>query len=302
MKKFKIVTSLCLIFINAQLLFGQSKLLFTLEPDNKEQVSFVKQNGIQEVIVVYQQYFVTSNELDEGKLRKSINRLVPNENFKGYLVLNWEGPGYSALINNQVDNPSRFKKYLAQFVRSVDIVKEMRPNLKVSYFDFPQRKAARRTIEQWYRFTNGLKPLMSKLDFLSPNLYPNYLETKEKRNNLEKIKSQLSFALEFGKKYNKPVFPFIWHRIDPNNVKFKYSLLPTSQFSKEVKYILNLTKDGNKVAGIVWWQAEQYDILRKARQNQNRYKSANVGFIKDTKETQRDFFQRYYDSIKGYIK
>jgi len=302
MKKIKIITSLCLIFINTQVLLAQSKLLFTLESDNIEQTLFVKRNSIENVIVVYQQYFVTSNELDETKLRKTINRLVPNSKFNGYLVLNWEGSAYSALINNQADNPSRFQKYLTQFIKSVDIVREMRPNVKIGYFDFPQRKADRRTVEQWYRFANGLGPLLTKLDFFSPNLYSKYLESKQKKDNLRQIKAQLSFALEFGKKYNKPVFPFVWHRIDPKNTKYKYQAMPTSQFSKEIKYILNLTKDGEKVAGIVWWQSEQYDIYRNARQTQNGYKGVDVNLIKGTKEAQKDFFQRYYDSIKSYVK
>lgn len=302
MIRFRIITGLCLIFINAQVLFSQPKLLFALEPNNVEQATFVKRNGIQDVIVVYQQYIITSNELDETKLRRNINRLIPDKNFTGYVVLNWEGPGYSALINNQVDNPQRFQKYLAQFIRSVDIVKEMRPNVKISYFDIPQRKADRRTVEQWYRFANGLKPLLEKLDFFSPNLYSSYLENEEKKDNLENINKHLSFALEFGKKFNKPVYPFMWHRIQPSGTKHRYANIPTNQFSKEVKYALNLKNDDEKIAGIIWWQSEQYDTYRHARQNQIGYKNADVRVIRDTKETQSNFFQRYYDSIKAYIK
>lgn len=280
---------------------AQQRLLFALERESKDQIHFVNKNNIDAAVLIYQQYFVTNNELDEIKLRKNIDKLVSRKDFSGYVILNWEGFGYSALVNSQSDNNVRFSKYLKQFIKSIDIVKEMRPNVKISYFDFPQRRVDKRTLKQWYRFADGLLPLFNKLDFFSPCLYSNYLDSKEREGNLSRIDINLSFALEYGKLLNKPVYPFMWHRINPSGSKYRYALIPEKQFAKEISYVLDFKKDDEKVAGIIWWQSEQYDIDRAIRLSKSKL-SVRQDIVKDTKSNQLDFFQRYYNKIKVLFK
>lgn len=291
-----IVILMIMFYLFPSKLYSQkNNILFALERGSSDQNAFVKENNIKTIVIIYQQFFVKNNELDINALESSIKYLIPDEKYAGFAVLDWEGIGWKALINTQNSQPLKFKFYLNQFIMAIEKAKELRPYAKWSYFDLPTRKITKNMFsdKKMLGITNNLIPLLSKLDFLAPELYTQDLGN-HKDVNYKNFTHNLTFALEFGTKLNKPVYPFVWHRISPANPKKKYTLISTSQFSSDIDFIRSISFGGKRIDGIIWWQSEYSDKSIREKANKKIYKN-----IPGSKLLPKDFFYTYYQLINN---
>ncbi|WP_286727585.1 MULTISPECIES: hypothetical protein [Sphingobacterium] len=287
MKKLLIIIILFPFFCQAQ------KLLF-LQDNVKGQMDFVKKNRLEVYKLINQSQFVTNDQLDEEKLRKEVIRRFPNTSSSGYAVLDWEGKAMDALISQK--DEGTFKMYIGEFVRALKIAKKLRPNVKWGFYALPYRQYW--NINDTFRNKNyRLVEILKNQDFIEPSLYTFYPEAVSRKSNSEYIHKNISLALELGRKYNKPVYAFIWHRVHPSNKKYSEEQIPLSVFEEEIAQMLS-SYNGYKISGLMWWHSENYSCLNRSK---SRVYAKEYEDISDANSYQRAIFQRYFDSIKKYL-
>lgn len=283
-------------FFGITLNYAQQKLLFTVAPASIDQRNFVEKNKIESISMLYQQYFVVNDRLDESKLEDAIVKLFPGVNQSGYAVIDWEGKGLDAIYMKNSNDKSAFNFYLKQFSQAISLAKRLRPNVKWSIYKLPVAFYKNDKAEM---VTKNLLPLLGKLDFLCPSIYPKFLNPQEGKENLPSYRENVINSLRYGKMLNKPVYPFVWHRISPGKAKYPDRLLSINQFSSEIEYILGLTYQGVKPSGIVWWNSEQFEFGKRKKQGKIGSDLANV---EGSRMSQSDFFQSYFNSISKFFK
>ena len=277
--------------------FSQSKkLFFALETDNAVEKKFIKENKISSLTILYQGEFVSQDTLNEKLLVKSINSKFPDKNSKEYAVLDWEGKQYDALFKDD-ENASNIA--LNMFVKAVKIAKKERPNMKWSFYGIPDREFWAPGY-LWEQKNLKLSELFKNLDFIAPSVYLFYTQDEIKSYLTENyITRNVGLAIKIGKKYNKEVYPFIWHRFHPSNQNYGMALIPTDFFSAYIKNIYTTKIEGNSINGIIWWHAESY--FSKNMKDQPRLQKEYKG-AKDYESYNYNNFKKYLKLIKPYFK
>jgi hypothetical protein len=100
-----------------------------------------------------------------------------------------------------------------------------------------------------------IKPLLNKVDFISPSLYMAYSEQQysdEKTKSL--IENNLSLFLDYSKRANKPLYLYVWYKIHPANKKYGLSNMSTKRMNLYLSTINNFRYNGKKVDGLIWWE------------------------------------------------
>lgn len=269
-------------------------LLF-LQDNVSGQKEFVQKNNLDTYIIINQGQFVTNDLLDEDKLEKEINKRFPIASSNGYAVLDWEGKAMAALV--QQNDRSQLELYIEQFIKALQIAKRLRPNVKWAFYNVPNRFLS--NISNSFKEKNyRLADIIKCQDFLAPSMYILDPSSDTKISNLKIIRSNIKLTLEMGLKYNKPVYPFIWQRVHPNNKMYNEQLVPISYFKDYIGEIMNTSFNGTKVSGLIWWQCENYYYLTRSKSKVYAREYAN---LKDRNRYQKDMFQQYYNSIKKYL-
>ena len=70
----------------------------------------------------------------------------------------------------------------------------------------------------------------------------------------EYIEENLSLFLDYAKRVNKPVIPYVWYRVHPSNKKFGSELISKERMDLYLNKIKYFEHDGKKVEGIIWWE------------------------------------------------
>lgn len=277
-------------------LYSQSnqQLLFCSENGNQD--SFIKKNNLQNVFVIYQNYFIPidSTSFSKELMQKSLDRIIPNRQQIGYATLDWEGVPYNILHGAQQASQKEYNTVLNAFIATIRYAKQLRPHIKWSFYGMPtmpymQYKEGN---EQW---AANLIPLLINLDFFDPSLYlQNETVTLSETNNKFFIASYLHFSLELAVKMNKPIFPFVWNRYGSNNTKMTYEI-----FRDTLRAILNFRYQNKKVDGVIWWNCEPYLFSNK--------KNTPIIFeeyknVTDPSKYQIDLLQNYFDAINNLFK
>jgi len=285
---------LCAALLIMPLISFSQKLLF-LQDKVKGQIDFVNENHLDVYTIINQGQFVTNDLLDEKKLRNEIVRCFPSTSATGYAVLDWEGKAMEALIS-QKDNKA-LKLYIEQFVKALKIAKQLRPRVKWAFYALPYRQYW--NINEVYSKRNyNLAKIIKTQDFIAPSLYIFYPVESAKKGNSEYIKKNVGLALEMGRRYKKPVYPFIWHRVHPSNKEYGEKLVDIDVFEEAIFQITNVTYNGGKIAGLIWWHAENFSYLNRAKSNVFLKEYAHVS---DPNKYQKNMFQLYYNRIKKHL-
>lgn len=290
-----------LLFLIVFSIFGYSqnkKLFFCAEFKNSWQKKFVEDNEIANLNIIYQSEIAPNEVLDEKILIEALNRKFPDKNKKDYGIINWEGT--TEIDLNRQEDPAKFKISLNKFVNALKTIKKLRPNVKWSIYGFP-------TCEFWTpgyfweKRNYNLAEIYKNVDFLAPSLYLFYPEEELKSTFTENyIQRNVKLALKIGKKYNKEVYPFIWHRFHPSNQKYGMQTIPLDYFrEKYIKLILTQKYQGKTVKGLIWWQADGYyskntDSYVKLKEEYKNVTNIELHNV--------NLFQSYYDSIKNLVK
>lgn len=283
-----------LILILALLIFCLSvrsqHLYMRQDLSNQTIESLIKDNGISEFRIFTESKFLTNDNLDLKKLEKSIVEAIPNPKDSGFLVLNWEGDGLKELFSQK--NNVKFANYIQQYVEALRFVKKLRPQIKCAYYNIPFPR---------YEFTDRyyaqridkLNKIIREQDFLAPSMYIRYPKSITK--NREYIRANMEFALRAAKQYNKPIYPFVWHRVNPIDKNNAWQLVPLNIFKETIKEVLNANYGNKKVNGIFWWHSENNVFSKRATTGE--FKS-----ISNREEYLKTLFMRYYQTIGSLTK
>lgn len=205
-----------------------------------------------------------SGDASKANLESVRNWLIksfPDVNSSNYVIINWETGPYVAMRKYPVTD-SRFKAAESEIIRLIDEVKRVRPHIKVSMYQMPFRF--------WYTGQNDsynaegkFDKIFAKIDFIAPSYYMLYADEEVgHERNLQYIRENLNVALTYGKKFNKPVIPFMWHKIHPNvSDKYAGEIMQKEAFAKYIKYIYSYSYNNYKAAG-VWWYDGLNDQLK----------------------------------------
>ncbi len=279
--------------------FGQTRKLeiyFLRDPDIKGQESFINENNISEFNIIYQQFFVTNNKLDERKLREQILKKFPSKHSSGFCVLDWEG---DAIKNfREQTNKQKVDEYKKDFIRAIRLAKSLRPNVKWGFYHILSLTYSG-TIEKFRSQNSYLEDLVKEQDFIAPSLYVYNPEERYKKGNNNYMRNKLLQALEMGKKYNLPVYPFVWHRT-PSKIKNAGNELIPLEYFKEAVNLINETRYKDvRAKGIFWWHSESYSYRSR---KQFSIASQEYRNIEDINSYQKNLFKKYYNSITEYIQ
>jgi len=252
--------------------------------------SLIKDNRISEFRIFTESKFLTNDNLDLTKLEKTILQDIPNPNDSGFLVLNWEGEGLKELFAQK--NNVRFSNYIQQYVDALRFVKKLRPQIKCAYYNipFPRYESTDRTHLQRI---DKLNKIIREQDFLAPSMYIRYPNSNTK--NRDYIEANIGFALRTAKKYNKPIYPFVWHRVNPIDKRNAWQLVSLNIFRETIKEILNANYDNKKVDGIFWWHSENNIYSKRAT-------TGEFETVINRDQYLKRLFMGYYQVIKSYTK
>jgi hypothetical protein len=215
--------------------FGTSKIFYTHDFD-------VKDNG----------------EIDSAYFRKRIKDLVPERNFSGPAVLDWEGKAYEVFRTEQPGSP-KFQEYLQKYIGLLAYAKKLLPNAKWGYYGFPLTTYWWKTDSLWQPRNQALVPLLQASDMLFPYLYDFFQDGSMGWLDEEGyVKTNTEQCLALGASVKKPVVPFIWHRYHDATEKIGLLQIPEEEFRNHLKVMMETTYQGNKIYGLVWWQEEMY--------------------------------------------
>ena len=189
---------------------------------------------------------------DPGRVRRFLEKRFPDEGSEGYLVLDWEAGPFQDLRNFPATDTA-FQVASEKLLQLLEEVRKQRPNLKLSYYGIPYRAWNKWQTEN-YNPNGKYDVLLSKVDFIAPSLYIVHPDEAVGHNrNLQYLKSNLDAALVYGKKFNKPVTPFVWHRVHAGDKKYGREIIQKEVLASYIKFISTYTLDGYKAAGVYWW-------------------------------------------------
>ncbi len=210
-------------------------------------------------------YIYGSGDPDKVNLtlvRGWLDDRFPSATSSGYLLLNWETGPFETMRKSDVGTTA-FKVAEAEILKLINGVKSFRPNLKIGMYRMPFRFWTQ-SQNTYYNGEGKFNNIFAKVDYIGPSLY--ILKADEEvghARNLQYIKENLNVALAYGKKFNKPVIPFIWHRVHPFAERYAFEIIQKEVLAKYIKYIYAYSYNSYKVAGVVWWDGigGQYNNL-----------------------------------------
>lgn len=256
-------------------LFSQ-KLMLSIDDKSESIINFQKQYNIGDVKIIYGKdiYPHVYNKVNETTLKRAIIKAFPDVNSTGYGVLDWEGKAFHTLIYKDSKN-KEFKNTIAQFVKALQIAKQMRPNVKWGFFNLPFRRLLFNSDSKWMTQNNHVHDLLVNIDIFYPVFYPRTLNDRLDVGFLNLLK-------RLNIKYEKEVVAFIWHRVEGS--ENRYSKINKTDFVNNAKILL----DDANVSKVVWWSQDTYF-----------YRNKNKTFLNEAKSW-NDFQKNYENLIIDY--
>lgn len=198
---------------------------------------------------------------DYKNIEMHLLKLYPKKNAKGVLCINIENHIYQSLKeDNDSDN---FSFAIVHFVKMINFIKNFRPNVKIGIYGIPFRTYYTTQL----RRNKKLDKILAKTDIIFPSLYLLFpdKERGEKEND-RYLTENLETAFYYADRLNKPVMPFVWYMVSPNNKKFGGELLGKNEMRRYVNLIRRFTsKKKNKVNAIVWWESSKKAFLKNVK-------------------------------------
>ncbi|MCE5174376.1 MAG: hypothetical protein ABFC90_03960 [Bacteroidales bacterium] len=280
--------------LNAQFV---QKILFKSE--NSYQDKFIIDNGLEEIFALSQNHFVNDDGLTFNKklMETSMDRIIPNKSQSGFASLDWEGYPYDVIRGVKgvdADDPKNIA-FLNAFIAALNYAKFLRPNMKWCYYSMPPVSYSKYK-EGNLEWVERCMPLLRAVDFLNPSLFLFYdgLDVDGMFVS-QNIDAKIRYALELGKKLNKPVYPDVWQRYHPRSQTNGNKLIEVSTFTEFIRKVLNTENLNNRVNGISWWHCIGYLYRNQAGDPVLEAEFANVTNLG---VYQIDLFQKYLDSLK----
>lgn len=238
--------------------FGTAKIFYTHDFD-------VKDNG----------------EIDSAYFRKRIRELVPEKNFSGPAVLDWEGKAYEVFRTEKPGSPL-FEEYLKKYLGLLAYAKTLIPTAQWGYYGFPLTTYWWKTDTLWKARNKALMPLLQASDMLFPYLYDFYQDGSLAWLDEEGyITTNTEESLRLGAAVNRPVVPFIWHRYHDATEKIGLMQIPEKEFRNHIKLMMKTKHLTNSIYGLVWWQEEMYFTKNDKRLEAEKGGRSDTRYISD---------------------
>jgi hypothetical protein len=223
--------------------------------------NFLRSNNIGTIALINGSSISSGKRLNmnEQVFGDAVSKAFPDPLMKGIGVLDWEGVEIATFKNKDANDPD-FTDALNRLIHVLDVAQRLRPNVSWGYYGLPLREFWNRN-NNWKGISDKILPLLRKQDVLFPSLYFPY-DTRSLRGSVAAVssnytKDNVHQALALGLKLNKPVMPFVWHRY-PN-----LKQVPVDIFKSQAREILSENVGGKMVAGIIWWNEDNYDFRQK---------------------------------------
>lgn len=257
----------------------KQKFLYYFDSSQKNIISYTKRNNIEKILFIDEHAFSTGKlyGFDKKKLYENITTLYPTKLETGYCYIDLESPYIDALINDEPSSRS-FNESLSYFIKIISEAKKIRPNIKWGFYGIPF-STYWDLHKDFFKKYEKLKPLLQVSDVLFPSMY--FFYSDEEPNGFMNKKFVIKNTQELIKvaiEYSIPVFPFIMERYHPSNQRIGYEKIPEYEFLKYMRVMLSESVQGNKIDGIVWWNADKYyyqSILGYGKNLENILKSNN---------------------------
>ena len=192
-----------------------------------------------------------NTRFNPNKIRYYLDKNFPGSGTSGMVVIDWETRIFKDLRNKPTSDSS-YKYAESQFIDLINLIHSYRPNIKVGIYGI--------TFKVWntwqkenYNPAGKYDSLLSKVDFLAPSMYIVYPDEQVgHERNIRFLKENLDASLVYGKKFNIPVIPFVWHRVH-NNKESNRAIIQKEVFAKYIKYISNYSLNNYSASGVIWW-------------------------------------------------
>jgi hypothetical protein len=130
----------------------------------------------------------------------------------------------------------------------------------------------------------GYLPVMKASDMLFPSLYKYYPYSYYGRAFEDEYASQnTAIILEVGKRYSKPVVPFVWPRFHDADSAVGLKSIPDVEWKNHVGQIAKTRYEGYGIAGIAVWTMDAYylqvsNVVQNERgsQSNSKYRKENL--------------------------
>lgn len=234
--------------------------------------------------ILIQHYIDSKNEgtIDYDRIKSFLDKHYPNLDSHETLCINLENIFYNDLQLNSCGK--EYRRAIRNFKNLIKFVKSLRSNLQIGIYGLPYRTYYENQLV-WNK-GKKLDPILKLVDVIFPSFYIIYPKEKVGVNvNLKYLKKNLDVSLEYGKRLNKKVVPFMWHTVLTNS-----ELISFDDMECYLDYIKGYNYKGKQISGFVWW-----DFNNKMFKNQtfipNHLK--NKGIILD----QNIIFKKYLNNF-----
>lgn len=275
---------------------NRQRLLVSLEYWTPTQIAFLKNNNLENVTIIYENYFVDKNKtFNQQRFLRTVEAVLPNRDQKGYAVLDWEGESFVKLIGDKKTSVTEYNQILNEYIRAITFAKKVRPNIKWTFFGF-NPSSYPLAGHSWRLQTQKMASLLSVLDYFAPALYiQDEINTQNNQKNIKFIYSNLKNTI-LSNKTNKEIFPFVWHRY--HNAKEDNYLIEDEAFKWYISKILNTEINSKKVSGVIWWNSESYLSEKK---NKSKRLQAEFDRHITNKNYQYNLLSHYYKILKTIL-
>jgi hypothetical protein len=210
-------------------------------------------------------------------VKKYIDIKFPEKLAEGVCVIDWEGKAISNLKKFTKGDNTEVNQ-MQEYIKIVDTMKAMRPNLKIGIYNIPFRNYSKDKVAfNPYDYTR-LYPLLRKTDIINPSPYKPYsvAQVGEKSNN-KYFEDYIQQALRIKNDINKPVLAYIAMRYYNANSPDNKKLIPPQEFKADLKHMLKTKVDGKNIDGFILWNGDRWSfedkLEKKNEKNENNLKN-----------------------------
>ncbi|WP_312903112.1 hypothetical protein [Chryseobacterium taichungense] len=268
----------CAIILNAQ----SNTIYFFKNRYNAEVQNFLESRQYKSVELITNSSIVDNKgKVNEAVVKNNLAKILKSK--PDLLIIDWEKEDFWNLKKKVETN--EFINAEAEFIKLIDFIKRLYPSQKLGIYGLPFKVFI--NINAAYNEKNKFDRILSKVDVICPSMYFDFLDIEKGRsNNYQYLKNQLNVSLDYGLRLNKPVIPFIWEVVHPNNKKYGGGLIPKQEFEEKINYIKKFQYKDRRISGLIWWAPgnvpKAYNIESKSEKNNRNNANSNRNII--TKE------------------
>ncbi|WP_433863471.1 hypothetical protein [Sphingobacterium thalpophilum] len=227
------------------------------------------------------------NEINIDSFKEYILQAFPKSNDAGILCIDLENKIYTKIRDSNL-NSKEFKQAKNNFLTLLDVVKKIRPNVKVGFYGIPYKMRSNSQLN--FNSESRIDEIIKKSDIIFPTLYLNYSNDQfgGSMRNRNFLKLNLEYALSLGVRYNKKVIPFSWYMIHPSNNSYGAQIMSSKDWKSYLEQIKKIAYRGKSIDGVVYWEPN--------KKNFSTYKNKRYNTLYSAKDQSQIFLDNMYNN------